>query len=375
MRTTRLRRALALAITVVSVPLAHSTAMPPDGTNLPIYCDSGHVSGSSTWSPNGISTVQSSNHYVIDVEADCPVFAGPYYAARDLLVVDGDYVLPPGSGDAGHYSLRLEGNSVDTCAYGQSNDGVVTGTGPQGPVTGWFTFYRENAHLWISGTLMMHNAPHRFTLWLDIVPADLPAPVVQIQPGVPLLAQAVALFGDVADSFVDACANAPITSSGIAGHGVINVPRSPFDPVWDAADRPIETLGPLQNGIVLPAPAGVAFEGTATISCFGCGVSSGSASLAVAGRTRRELVGGTSTASFTVTEGPTTCPVTGSANGTITGEVDAAFSWTRVGAVAVITTSGDVKGTGTAAFVVESPVGSPCGGPVSARVSGLIGGA
>lgn len=126
------------------------------------------------------------------------------------------------------------------------------------------------------------------------------------------------------------------------------------------------------------APGGaVAFTGTANISCFGCpGTPSGTASLTGVGVTLdAQVVNGSATANYTVTE-PTdeTCVVTGTANGSVTGAIDVSFNWIRVGATAVITTTGDVNGAGVAVFVVTSPVGNPCGGAVTATVAGAVAG-
>ncbi len=119
------------------------------------------------------------------------------------------------------------------------------------------------------------------------------------------------------------------------------------------------------------AAGAVAFTGTAHIDCFGCGSSTGTADLTGVG-----THSGAATANFTVFEPEgATCVVTGSASGTVTGAVNVVFNWTRVGATAVITTSGDINGAGVAAFVVTSPVGNPCGGPVTASVVGAVAGA
>lgn len=120
--------------------------------------------------------------------------------------------------------------------------------------------------------------------------------------------------------------------------------------------------------------AGV-FHGTAHINCFGCGDSSGTAALSVTG----EVNGVAKTeaavnASYTLHEDSLTCPAVGTASGGFSGAVNGSFTWTRVGASAVITTAGDINGAGIAAFAVTSPVGLPCGGPVNATVVGSVAG-
>ena len=153
-------------------------------------------------------------------------------------------------------------------------------------------------------------------------------------------------------------------------------------------------------------PGAVAFVGEAHINCFGCGVSSGTAELCAIGYVVPQgvvkcvdegplvdwandaianlpaippvpplpTVAPNVWATYTVFESPTTCPITGSANGATTGDVVVQFNWTRVGATAVITTTGDINGGGVAVFAVTDPIGNPCGGPVTAVVAGAIAG-
>jgi hypothetical protein len=123
------------------------------------------------------------------------------------------------------------------------------------------------------------------------------------------------------------------------------------------------------------APGAVAFLGTATIDCFGCGLSQGTADLAVLGVVNGGAASGAAHAVYTVT--PTgNCLVSGVAEGTVTGAVNVAFTWVRVGAVAVISTAGDINGTGVGTFVITDPIGVPCGARnVRAIVSGTVIGA
>lgn len=147
----------------------------------------------------------------------------------------------------------------------------------------------------------------------------------------------------------------------------------------------------IMRSAVLAVPAGVAilagttapayaagagsFNGNAHINCFGCGASNGSANLKVTGvingvaKTQADVV-----ATFNVTEAALTCPAVGSAVGGFSGAVNGTFTWTRVGATAVITTAGDINGAGVAAFATTK-AGLPCGGPVDAVVAGTVAGA
>lgn len=123
------------------------------------------------------------------------------------------------------------------------------------------------------------------------------------------------------------------------------------------------------------ADGAVAFTGTATIACFGCGPSTGSASLSVSGSVNGSTqVNAAATASFSLNEPSATCPATGSASGSVSGSgFGVTFNWTRVGATAVITTSGDIDGGGSAAFKADSA--NPCGGTnVKATFAGSVAG-
>ena len=126
------------------------------------------------------------------------------------------------------------------------------------------------------------------------------------------------------------------------------------------------------------------FTGVVNIGCFGCGTygpSGNAASLWVNGVYDNRVVSATfpvagpnGHASFTVREpgGDLSCLVTGDASGevVVTGDLGHAFTWTRVGAVGVVTVQN--VGNGVATFAVTSPLGNPCGGPVSALIHGWV---
>jgi hypothetical protein len=118
------------------------------------------------------------------------------------------------------------------------------------------------------------------------------------------------------------------------------------------------------------------YGGNASIDCFGCGTSAGSAALQFTGvYSGYPAVLADATANFIANESAdVTCVITGSASGTVTGVINVDFNWTRVGPLAVITTSGDINGVSLAAFAVTSPIGNPCGGPVTAIVQGVVAG-
>jgi hypothetical protein len=155
--------------------------------------------------------------------------------------------------------------------------------------------------------------------------------------------------------------------------------------------RSVGLAAMLASGTVLggsaPASAagGVGFVGSAHVDCFGCGTSNCDASLTIHGVKAKAdtnppeaevIVGGGGSTTICVAAEPAdvTCLITGSASGRVEGSVNVDFNWTRVGATALITTSGDINGAGTAAFHVSSPTGNPCGQEVFADIAGALAG-
>lgn len=152
-------------------------------------------------------------------------------------------------------------------------------------------------------------------------------------------------------------------------------------------------------GVPAQAEGAVFFTASIHINCFGCGTSPGTASLCVTGETDgsawagcgfaggRSLIGeANGIATFTAVEDndPLTCVISGTATGTslgggtlgglATGGFQVAFNWTRVGDIAVITTTGTINGVGTAVFLVTSPSGVPCRSAVDAIATGFVAG-
>jgi hypothetical protein len=248
-----MRRRSALLLTCVLALAAgatHAGAMPPAGDpDTPIYCDYGHLSGSSSW-PGGIGITSTTNHYRIDIEADCPAWGPAYETVLEALDrVTVSTPLPRISDDAGHYSLHLEGDSVDTCVHGESFNGTLSGEGPEGPVYGSFWFHRETAHLWVAGSLYSGGEEHAFTLWLDIVPnATVTPPPIHVEPSGGLVAQLQAWLVSASPDFSGVCGLSPITNAGIVGHGTIRDPGDRSGPIWDRADQAVLAVGGLQQG-------------------------------------------------------------------------------------------------------------------------------
>lgn len=135
----------------------------------------------------------------------------------------------------------------------------------------------------------------------------------------------------------------------------------------------------LAVGITPAAASGgaVEFHGSWHINCFGCGSTTGSATLAVTGVVNGVvLVAAPVTASFSSFNGtsPFDCLISGAANGTTTGAVNVSFGWNRVGAFAVVGVTGDINGGGVAVFQPTDPIGLICGSPVNGVVAGAVAG-
>lgn len=138
-------------------------------------------------------------------------------------------------------------------------------------------------------------------------------------------------------------------------------------------------LAALSFGLPAPVPSAAAgptaaaFDGDVYLSCFGCGITSGTAVLTVTGVVGGMPANGLAYADFLASQpAGSTCVVSGTAVGTVTGVVEGDFAWSRVGSLAVFTMNGATTATGVATFYVTSPVGNPCGMPVTARVTGVV---
>ena len=120
----------------------------------------------------------------------------------------------------------------------------------------------------------------------------------------------------------------------------------------------------------------LSFDGEVYIDCFGCDVTTGRADLRLTGLIGAvPLLRATAAAEFVADQprGDLNCMHTGSATGSVNGPVDLEFNWTRIGMFAVISTTGDINGAGTAALTVVDPIGVvPCGGFVRAVVVGGV---
>jgi hypothetical protein len=68
-------------------------------------------------------------------------------------------------------------------------------------------------------------------------------------------------------------------------------------------------------------------------------------------------------ATFTYSHPSATCPVTEQIDGEFRGAFNAHFYWTRMGALALVTVTGDITGTGFGEVVLPTPYWQMCPGP------------
>jgi len=140
-----------------------ATWLGPDGTNpdcrvvigppqppLPsdldaAYCPAGSITGTGNWAPAETTTL-APHAFVWDTQAACT-----------------------GTDDeAGAYHVVFNGTANDAC-YGGSGSGTLSGNGPEGVITGSFTFYRGGIHLYISGTFSSGEEQHNLQYWIDVL--------------------------------------------------------------------------------------------------------------------------------------------------------------------------------------------------------------
>ena len=75
-----------------------------------------------------------------------------------------------GAGDeAGTYTLTLSGSNFGNCAAADGS-GTVTGTTPEGAMSGTYTYARPGVHYYINGSYTSAGEQHSMQLWMDIVP-------------------------------------------------------------------------------------------------------------------------------------------------------------------------------------------------------------
>ncbi len=123
------------------------------------------------------------------------------------------------------------------------------------------------------------------------------------------------------------------------------------------------------------APGAPTYTGVDHVTWFGCGPTTGAADLCLTGCFRGSVRLGCTVAHATFTAQECTgvdCVISGTATGSVTGGIALSVNWTRLGALAVVTTTGDVNGARYAALEVVGPSGLPCGGPLDARFAGFL---
>lgn len=239
----------------------------PDG---PVYCPYGFLSGSAHFtnldgSAGGLSNSPADHRYTITLDAECSFGTSEADANRRLqeLLPPSTFgpVAVPISDDAGHYVLTLSGTATghtplggtgETCAYGEGSDGAMTGYGPEGSITGRYTFQRFGPHYWVAGTFDSAGEVHKVNLWLDLTELQVsvdprlpdvthvdPNPDALVNAAVGAGKQALAVRGYLACSVEDG----QLESSSVIGHGVIHDPGDPTTVVTDVANAAVEQAG------------------------------------------------------------------------------------------------------------------------------------
>jgi len=109
------------------------------------YCPYGSITGTGSWTPAETATL-APHVFVWDTNANCT-----------------------GAGDdSGSYHVVFSGSANDACTAG-TGSGTLSGSGPEGVITGSFTFYRGGIHLYISGTFVSGGEQHNLQYWIDVL--------------------------------------------------------------------------------------------------------------------------------------------------------------------------------------------------------------
>jgi len=143
-----MRRLLSLFACLIAVgasAVAGVNANAADDDVDAAYCPAGSITGVGTWTPP-ITTVMMAHALTWTTHAQCT-----------------------GSGDEnGAYDIGFNGTSNEDCATG-TGQGTLTGTGPEGGISGTFTFRRIGVHLYISGMFLSGGEEHTLQYWLDVI--------------------------------------------------------------------------------------------------------------------------------------------------------------------------------------------------------------
>jgi len=134
--------AAVLAMSILSTPAARANDYDPS------YCLPSNASGTVDFTP-AVELTPADNDFVIWVSCN---FGGSNH-------------------NSGPYDLRLDGHTVgDSCATGADavGNGTVTGTGPEGAVTGSFGFHREGLQYSLSGVVETGGYQHVFAFGLTM---------------------------------------------------------------------------------------------------------------------------------------------------------------------------------------------------------------
>ena len=116
------------------------------------YCDYTTMTGDATWSP-GVTVAPQPNTFTMNITVSCyPI----------LHEFDDEY---------GNYSLTLQGFAplLSTAGSVVPGNGTISGSGPEGSITGTFTFHVDTIHYYIMGSYTSGFEQHNIQLWPDLL--------------------------------------------------------------------------------------------------------------------------------------------------------------------------------------------------------------
>ena len=140
--------AMITAVAVIAMPgRASASVVEPDAA----YCDYTTMNGTASWTP-GVTITPQPNTFTMDIQVSCH---------PELTQSDDEY---------GFYSLHLAG-FADLSVAGSvgPGSGTISGSGPEGSISGSFTFNASSIHYVIVGSYVSNFEQHQIHLWPDLL--------------------------------------------------------------------------------------------------------------------------------------------------------------------------------------------------------------
>jgi hypothetical protein len=137
------------ALAVIAAPSrASASVLEPDAA----YCDYTTMNGTASWSP-GVTVAPQPNTFTMDIFVDC---------YPEFTQFDDEY---------GIYDLHLTGFAplLSTAGTVLPGSGTISGSGPEGSISGSFTFTANGIHYFIVGNYVSDFEQHQIHLWPDLL--------------------------------------------------------------------------------------------------------------------------------------------------------------------------------------------------------------